>query len=59
MNEVKLVCYQPNGDFYTVDIYMDGERVHCGRGHFTPAAAWKEATDYLSRQVNPTCMFCG
>ena len=41
--EVKLVLYTPTENFHTVDIYVDGNRVHCGRAYVTPEEALSAA----------------
>ncbi len=46
--EIKLVLFSPSPDNFAVDIYVDGERVHCGRGHFWETAAIDEARQWLN-----------
>lgn len=46
--EIKLVYFKPTSGHYAVDIYVNGDRQHCGRGHLDIAAATKEAVEWLT-----------
>lgn len=45
--EIKLVLFSPTKDHFAVDVYVDGERVHCGHGHFWEYQAFEEAVEWL------------
>lgn len=46
--EIKIVLFQPttNPNNYAADVYVDGERKHCGKGGQTANQAVREAIEF-------------
>lgn len=49
--EVKVVFFQPTEGHWAADVYINGERVHCGKGWKTEDGAKLEAFKVLADRV--------
>jgi hypothetical protein len=56
MVTVKLVLFSPSPLHWAVDIYINGERVYCGKGFAIEQTAMFEAIQWLTNEfgLNPS-----